>query len=293
MYLRIFRLLSGELSKLVRQKFFYISLIVVAGMSILVSAGEHFYFIKQHELFKDNAFVIMAHTTDAGAFIALFFVMALAGTTLAEERAGRTLNYVLSRPLRRLEFLASKILLLIIYIAILLSIIGIISLIRGWMTYGLSDINTSGEHIRVGGMIGEEIGAPNLATAATSELAFTKFNMLWTFIASYLMIGSIFLAAASIGLFISAVSSTVATGIITSLAVHLVINGTRYVDSIAPYSYADYLATLSVKLSDRAEAVRSFAWTPEITTVFWGVAIYLAIFITASAVVFQRRDVTN
>lgn len=299
MFLRIFRLTCTEIYKLVHQRFFYISLLVLPVFCALTIVSLYKGIIEDGQLFRDNAFMIMAFATDASILIAAFFVMALAGSTFAEERSYQTLKNLLSRPVRRIEFFTAKVMMVVFYITILMILIGVTSVIGGWMVYGLSDVNTSGEHVKIGGYIAEQlevntplspVGTPD---NTTTELAYTSSGMLWNFFMVYIMYGMVLLAAGSAGLFISTLSNSIATGIIVSLAFHIAMQSARVIDSIEKFVYPDYFVTISKKISDATEAVRSFAWMPEMNYVFFGALVYILVFLSASALVFQRRDIVN
>ncbi len=135
---RIARLFSFELSKVLRWRYLWFSLLVAALGCVLASVvPEHLHNDRNAELTGYTLMAILAHYAvfPVGTVLAVVFAAMVPG----QEYVNRTLPAVLSMPVRRFELLAAKFLVVLAYLAVLVVFIFAVSFA---LTLGLHGFET-------------------------------------------------------------------------------------------------------------------------------------------------------
>lgn len=198
-----------------------------------------------------------------------FFTSVVSGEIMAGEHADGTMRALLTRPINRLSLLAAKLIACILHTVSLVFFLGIIAYLFGWIWFGRGGLTTTGS-----------IMQPMLTWFPESE-GIRRVAM------SYLLTTAFSTTIACIALFISvwlnnAVGAIGGTMMLTFMLA--ILGEIPYFHLIKPYLYTTYVFIGQKAFLDPIPIA-------DIHKALITLGIYIAAFVTLSAVIFKRKDI--
>jgi len=273
---RLWTLTKVELYKLSRQKFSYLIVAFLMFNAVLVGLGSRIFPRILAAMsggggaaFDGYTFAsVIASGTFSSAGAGTIAMLAFSGAMVASETDSGTLKNILVRPVGRGEFIGAKALALFIYCLVIVVLMGVFSVASGAIFYGMGDLSLveTGEVYRT---------APEMFA-----------NMLVAFGMDLLSIYTVGL----MGLMLSTMINNTGWAVITSLVVYFPVMFLKNFDLFSPWVFTSYMDLGQNILREMAQ-VKSKSWTPDIYGFIAVNALTSAAFITASLVVFKRKDI--
>ena len=304
---RIWRFARLEVVKLFAHRFFPFTLvavvIVVVGLGL---AGMHF---AEQATSQDSKFWnygLWVVTSIFGLTVGTVLLMVLSAMSVSSEASARTLNTMLTRPVRRVEFLCGKLLALFVAAVLVVLVTGVSGYLMGGTVpprvfpvrkVVLPDGTTRTEVVRPGFPTYCDVVAERYPTSVIAPYARVMGRILLGFA---LMLAPI-LAAMSVGFLLGVLldSTAVAVGLTVGLhAFLIVINflmilGKTFADVVAfveRYSYSEATNQITA-IMVAARGGSPPAWD-DVVHGLVVCAAYVVVCLALSFLVFCRRDVT-
>ena len=265
---RIRLLILTEIIKLLKGRGFYFSL---AGLAAAVA----FIFIGTRQLdrasgvFRLNGYSAAAYvsTGTVGTWgVGLVLIVILGASTVAGEAGSGTLKSVLTRPVTRIDFVASKMAFLFIAVASLVLATLILGLILGGAFYGL-------------GNVGER-----------NYVIHSRIDMLSNMIYAYGLLVLPLFAISTVALFFSVVIKGVGGAIGASLGAYFVLNLLRGFPRLGDYTINTYINYPLEMVGGMAVGLPP-VWSPWLYKCLAASLAYIVAFGGASVLIFHRKDI--
>ena len=295
---RTARLTWLELVKLVGHKLFpFILLLTVVLTVVLGLVGKHFSQGGASVKFSNYSLWVVSSTY--ALRIAIIVLVAQGAMAMSGEATSRTLNTLLARPIRRLEFAVAKALSLVVATLVVVCAAAAAGYVRG----GTVQDSTSGGRVvmDVGGGTGWETAPwwqPSYGDVVDHLYPDTVISPKWeamqTIVSGFLLLAVPALAAVFLGFLIGTLidSSGLAVGLSLGVSVTLVLGEffPGFVEYVGRYGYnypVPKLATLMLNAGKGSLPV----WDEVMPGVGLS-CVYIVASLVVSFVVFCRRDVT-
>ena len=299
--LRTLRLTRVELSKLRAHKLFPLSVVITfAVTTALAFAGK--YFAPRTSATRFSNYSLWVVSASFGLEIGTILLAALGAMTVSSEATARTLNTMLARPIRRLEFMIAKALSIVFATVV---IVGAASL-AGFLVGGTVPPRGVRHHV----VVTREDGAatfhresPGLAFPTYDDvvdpdhptvLIASKRQVMGDILLGFILLVIPILAAASFGFLIGTLidSAALAVGIAVGLFVSL--EATKFLplfeDYLGPWAFNHPITKLATQMQ-----FAGMGDPPLWDKAIGGVAIsgiYVGVCMLVAFFVFCRRDVT-
>jgi len=295
---RTARLTWLELVKLVGHKLFPCILGIVLVLTVgLGLVGKHF--SQGGAAVKFSNYSLWVVSATYALRIAIVLLTALGAMAMASEAAARTLNTMLARPIRRLEFVLAKALSLVVASLVVVAV----AAAAGYVVGGTVPDPSTGGRVVVGtdgeptwqGPSGWSLSYGDVVDPLYPDTVIaTRGEVTRTILAGFLLLVVPTLAAVSVGFLLGTLidSSGLAIGLSVGASVSLVLGEffPLFVDYLGRYSCnspVPKLATLMFNAGKGSPPV----WGDALAGV-WVSVVYIAVCVAISFVVFCRRDVT-
>jgi len=271
-------LLRFELHKLARQKFAYILVGFVIFNAAIFGFGARVFPRIVSALghgggggprFDGFTFAtIIADSSFGSMGAALIAMLAFSGSVVASETDSGTLKNILTRPLRRYEFVLAKASMLFVYCFAVVTIMSVLGLSASGLLYGLGDISI------------EETG----------EVYRTSGEMLFNYaISCGLDLISVY-AVACFGLLFSVLVDHAAWAVITPLVVYPPLIVLKNFETFEPYLFTAYLGTGHNVLREMA-VVKSRTWFPDLSQFLAVNVTTIAVLLCLTVILFSRKEI--
>ena len=230
--------------------------------------------------------------------IAIVLLVALAAMSMSSEATARTLNTLLSRPIRRIEFITAKVLSLVLATLLVFFVSGLAGFVMGGivkdpLARGRVVVGEDGEADWKGPAVWPSYGDVVDPLYPDTVIA-TRWQVLGTIFAGYAALMVPALAAVFVGFLIGTLfdSSGLSIGLAVAVSVTLVLGEffPGFADYLAPFGYnypVPKLATIMLNASKGSPPV----WD-DVLAGLGVAAIYIVVSLAVSFIVFCRRDVT-
>jgi ABC-2 type transport system permease protein len=275
---RLIRLIGFELHKLYRQKFAYILVGFVIFNAAMFGIGARVFprIISAFgsgggggPRFDGYTFAtIISASSFSSLGAAMIAMLAFSGSVIATETDSGTLKNILTRPLKRYEFVLAKAAMLFFYCLVVTIVMSCIGLFAGWMMYGLGDI----------------------AIVETGEVYRTSGEMLFNYaISCGLDLLSVY-AVACLGMLFSVVVDHAAWAVITPLVVYPPIVFLKNFEIFEPYMFTTYMGAGHNVLREMA-VVKSRTWFPDLWHFLAVDILTIAVLLGITVFVFSRKEI--
>ena len=265
---RIGFLIRVEIIKLLKGRGLYVSLAALAVVIAIIFVVAQL-LDRTTGILGLNGYSVVAiiSTWTVGTWgIGLVLIMVLAASLVAVEAGGGTLKTVLTRPVTRMDFIAAKMIVLLISAASLVAVILVLSLILGGSFYGL-------------GAVGER-----------DYVIHSRLQMLSNMLYAYGLLILPLFATSTIALFFSVTIKSVVGAILASLGTYFILNLLRGIPRLGDYTINSYINYPLELVGDMASGLPP-VWLPWLYQCLAASFIYILIFGGASALVLYRKDI--
>lgn len=294
---RVARLTWLEVFKLFGHKLFPcilgITLVLTLGLAIVGMV-----FSRGEASVKFSNYSLWVVSSTYALRIAIVLLVAQAAMSMSSEAAARTLNAILSRPIRRIEFITAKVLSLVLATVLVFAVAGLTGFVMGGMV---------GDPQARGHVVVSEDGEPEWEAPVVwpsygdvvdplypDTLIATRWDVMQTILGGYGLLLVPALAAVFVGFVFGTLldSTGLSIGLSVGVSVTFVVGEffPIFADYLAPLGYNHPVPDIATIMLDAGKG-SSPAWGDALSGV--GVsAIYIAVGLVVSYVVFCRRDVT-
>jgi len=304
---RTLRLTWVEIFKLFASKFFLVTILITLVVTVgLGFAGKSF--SQESPIMRFSNYGIWVVTASFGLLVATALLVAQAAMAMSSEATARTLNTVLCRPIRRIEFVGAKILSLVFATAVMVAVTGLAGFVVGgtvqprlsprrlvFREHPPSDLREPPEATppslpRIPLTTYTAVVDPDYPDSVIAPMGEVLGNILFGFL---LLIVPV-LAAVSVAFLLGTLIDSAAMAIGVAVGIFFALEVSQFLpisyDFLAPYAYNYPINKIFTLMRDAGNGGE-----PNWDVALAGVrvaALYVAGFFTASIVVFCRRDVT-
>ncbi|MDQ7779313.1 MAG: ABC transporter permease subunit [Planctomycetota bacterium] len=246
----------------------------------------------------------LAHTWKYSLELGAFFLLVFGSLLVSSEVAQGTVRTTLQRPIRRIDFMLAKVLILLtatLFLAVVIASAGLL-LVHVLVGFGnVTDLQWETE-FRAHSNTGPEAASPE-ATEPTSArrpawLFFYGSEMKAFALKSFLLLLLPFACAGFLGFFISSIVSSPGTAVGIAVIVHYVLSALleifkgwqRYYFESYFEQALSWLLNVSQGIKTHLTPFKAVSWTS--SEVYVPLA-YIVAFVVVSVLVFQRRDVVT
>lgn len=304
---RTLRLTWIEVFKLFAQKFFLITivitLVVTAGLGL---AGKKF--SEDSHVFRFSNYGAWVVAASYGLQVATILLVGQAAMAMSSEATARTLNTVLCRPIRRIEFVGAKILSLAFAAAVLVAVTGLAGfLVGGTIEPRVPTFRTHIGEVSSYGLLNrtEEARArqPHIPWTTYGPIVDPQYpdqviapmgEVIGNILFGFLLLVVPVLAAVSAGFLLGTLMDSAAMAIGVAVGIFLALETTKFIplfyDYLGPYAFNYPISKIFTLMRDSGNGGEP-NWDVALAGVRTA-ALYVAGFFSASLVVFCRRDVT-
>jgi len=291
---RVGRLTWVEILKLVSHKLFpaivVITLVVTTGLGL---AGKHFTGDDVSRV-QFSSYSLWVVSSSFGLRIGIVLLVALGAMAMSTEATARTLNTVLSRPIRRVEFALAKALSLAFATVAVVAAAALAAYIIG----GTVKESPAVRAWRHSGPARADAGFPSYGDVVDPDypeaVIATKAEVMRDILFGYLLLVVPILAAVSLGFLLGTLVDSTGLAIGLSVGLFVTLEATKFIplfeEHLGRYAYnypVNRISTLMLEASKGSPPV----WDDALAGV--GVsAIYVGICLLVSLFVFCRRDIT-
>lgn len=199
-----------------------------------------------------------------------FLIALVAGDLLAGEATSGTYRILLTRPVSRTSIVASKFSAGIIYTALLVLWLAIMSLVIGIIIFGVGEL---------------------IVIKSQMIIVFERSDILWRFLAGYSFAILAMSVVASLAFLFSSLVENAIGPIITTMAVIIVFYIVSAINIeafqvIKPYLFTNYILSWRLIFDDPVD-------TAEIIKSILVLSGHIAVFFTAALLIFKRKDVLS
>jgi ABC-type transport system involved in multi-copper enzyme maturation permease subunit len=310
---RTARLTWVEITKLIAHKFFLFTILMTLAVTVLLGfVGKSFSEGRTNIRFSNYSLWVV--TASFGLQIATILLVAQGAMAMSSEATSRTLNTILCRPIRRIEFAVAKALSLVFATLVIVGATGLAGFIVGGTVQDtprssrgmILEISGSRRPASEAGEPDEEhpeppprrAGFPTYGDVVDPDFPDLVISPKWEVLGNisfgFLLLVVPVLAAAAVGFFLGTLldSSALATGL--SVGIFLTLEATKFFapfeEYLGRYAYnypINRLFTLMREIGNGAEV----DWKDALGGVEAS-AVYIVVFFLVSFIVFCRRDVT-
>ena len=268
MITRIYRSFINEIYKSFSSWFLILGLALSIALPFLCRMG--FERIGADESMNAYGFVANCSQSSVTSIIPIFALI-FSCLAVASETDEGTCRDALSRPLRRFEFLASKILVCGFYLCLLLGANLAASMILAQWKFGFSAVSDAGE---------------TLVSLNNMFLALGKTTLLGIFTLSALI---------AFGLFISIVSKSVMSAVGFGLGIYISLQTVKFMIPVGShtldyYIFSTYFDEPYGILNELSLGITTSFASPDLIRGLWLSAAAILFFLLAGFLVFLRRD---
>jgi ABC-2 type transport system permease protein len=267
-------MLRVELGKLVRRPRTWVTVALLAGLPTVIAVFVHVTGIAPR---PGQGPALLSEVLNNGlllpaAALALVLpvflpvaVAVVAGDTIAGEAASGTLRYLLVRPVRRTRLLLAKLLTVVVFIFLAVTLVAAISLAVGWGLFGVKPLTS--------------VSGSSISTADT----------VWRTVLTIAYVGTSMLGLGAIALFASTRTDSPLAAALSALAAFVTSQILDLIDAtqaIQPYLPTHYWLSFIDLYRDPVlwhDIGRGFALQ----------SVYIAVFLLAAWANFARRDITS
>jgi len=271
------RLLRFELHKLLRQKFAYILVGFVMFNAAMFGIGARVFprIISAFghgcggPHFDGYTFATIISASSFGALgAAVIAMLAFSGSVVASETDSGTLKNILTRPLRRYEFILAKSAMLFIYCLVIVAVMSVLGLLASGWLYGLGDISIQ----------------------ETGEVYRTSSEMIANYAISCGMDLISLYAVACFGMLFSVIVDHAAWAVITPLLIYPSLVLMKNFEIFEPYVFTAYIGAGQNVLREMV-VVKSRTWSPDLYDFMIVHAVTIALLMGLSVFLFSRKEI--
>lgn len=294
---RLLRLTRIEIFKLFVHKFFVITL----ALTLLVTVGLGFAgkkFSEDSQVFRFSNYGVWVTTAGFGLQVATILLVAQAAMSLSGEATARTLNTVLCRPLRRIEFVGAKILSLVFATVVLVALTCLAAFVVG----GTIEPRAAPDRMM---LLSEEAPKPKPHIPLTTygpivdprypdkEIA-PMGEVVGSILFGFLLLVVPVLAAVSVGFLLGTLMDSAAMAIGVAIGLFLALETSKFIpmfyEFLGSYAYNYPISQIFTLMRDAGNGGEP-NWDAALAGVRVA-ALYVAGFFSVSIAIFCRRDVT-
>ena len=236
-------------------------------------------------------------SVSVGLRVGVVLLVALGATALSSEATWRTLNTVLARPLRRFEFLAAKVLTLLVATVAVVGASGLAGYLVGGTVrpreaFGVVRVDDAGK------VKPPPVGFPSYGDVVDPHfpdtVIATRGEVMGSILYGFLLALAPVFAAASVGLVLGTLLSSSGLAIGLSVGLFVALEGSKFFaaieENIGRYSFNYPLNRIFTNMMEAGQGA-----VPVWDEALRGVAVagaYVAASILVAMVVFCRRDIT-
>ena len=279
-------LLRFEWTKMWGRRLSWVPFLVLGLIAMVVVAVCHrLEFSVQRKLFMSFHFIFKAKEFVNGYYVTVYslnltfqmmmpiFISVVSGIMVAGESENGTLRACLIRPVTRARLLLSKFVVLYVYCIMLSTFVLLFLLGAGALNFGLGDLYV------VNRFFNNEDG---ISVIASADVPFRLFLA-----GTIATLGMMVLGA--LALLISALVDTAAMSFVLTLSAYFATLALRlfpFLDWLYPYLFVTHMMRWQ-------QCFFTTVKTDEIVDSIWHLLAYLAAFLTAAILLFQRRDIKS
>ena len=294
---RIGRLTWVELLKLLSHKLFpvtaILTLVVTAGLGIMARVVTE----NPDSRVRFSNYTLWVTTSGLGVWVGSMLLVVVAAMAMSNEATARTLNTLLTRPLRRIEFVLAKILALIAATVAVVAAAALAAFIVGGTVQDppRRPYEEWDRHATIPEPPPSRFPSyDDIRDPAFGTVIVPKGEVMGQILFGFLLLVVPVLAGVSVGFMLGTLIDSAGLAIGLAIGIHVSLDVTRFVpmlqDLIGGFSY-NYPTTRISTLMYQAGQGADVAWGGVLGGV--GIAaIYVVVCFAASIVVFCRRDIT-
>lgn len=271
MFKRIFHAFKNELTKAISTRFLYLGLALSLALPWFCSKR----FTQITDAGDLTGFIYLTNSIQVAVTSLIpIFILIYGSMLVAYETSYGRYRDILSRPLGRCEFLTAKIMIGILYLAILVLGNLFAGFIVGVFKFGFHPLKENEEII-----------------VSQGRFVVSLFH-------SYILVFFPLVAVFSFGFFISTLSRSLVGALGFSLGIFVGIEPFKFLIPMGDhyleyYLFSSYLDKPFVILNDVSMGIDVRWWSPEIQRCIGFSLFYTALFLSLSFIIFKRRDLNG
>lgn len=265
------RLLINETIKASRLKFTYLGIFfailpVLLWIKVVQAFGE------EHNL---NTFLFIATAVQASLTgVVPIFIVIFSALLVASEATGGTLRLILTRPVTRLQFLSSKLIIALGYTLLLLILNFLTAILIAGVKYGFSNL----------------ISTPATGGESSGSLHLWRYMFASIFLSFFPLVGF-----ATFGYCMSVLVRNVGHAVGFAVGIILGVQSIKHLISFGSFSFPDYwFATyVDVPLAQMIDIIGGYSvafFSPRLGKALLISMIYNVVLVLIAFIVFHRRD---
>ncbi|MBN1901751.1 ABC transporter permease [Candidatus Sumerlaeota bacterium] len=271
MFKRIILAFRNELTKAIATRFLYLGLILSMALPWFCSLG-----FNQITSSRDlTGFIYLANSIQVAVTSLIpIFILIYGSILIASETAYGRYRDILSRPLKRSEFLIAKIMIGFLYLTVLLMANLFAGIITGALRYGFAPLRENG------------------------EIIVSQGRFILALFRSYILILFPLVSIFSFGFFVSTLSRSLVGALGFALGIFVGMEPFKFLIPVGDhyleyYLFSSYLDKPFVIMNDLAMGIDVRWWTPEIQRCVGFSLFYTVLFLCLSFILFKRRDLNG
>ncbi len=287
------RLTWVEISKLVSHKLFpaavIITLVVTAGLALAAKSFTE----RMGSTTRFSNYSLWVVSAGFGLQIGTLLLVALGAMAMSNEATGRTLNTVLARPIRRIEFAAAKVLSLLFATVIVVSAAGLAAfVVGGTVQEKLPRAVWNGESAATSGSSFPSYG--DIVDPGSGYVIASRGEVMGEILFGFLLLVAPVLAGVCLGFMVGTLIDSSGLAIGLSVGLYVSLEASKFIplleEQLGRFAFNYPMTRISTLMYDAGKGI-----IPQWQEAYVGVGIsgiYVAVCLLLSLTVFCRRDIT-